>query len=344
MRRVTTPPYSHWRTVKPVKFKTYNKKWRLVTVRRRYKSSDWWPADTLRDVLIASKSHNKQNGWSTNVKAGTVGSELVEIVRSTHYRTDNFTAEELDAPEGYGYWEVTSPETVRLTCVYPSDIERLEKSRKNKAAFRSHPAYRPPIDRPMPDGWVMDDKLSGWIEGRIGEYKFPDPQSVLAQSLSGKVNWEVEAAFGNEGHDKLVPLVFLRRAPRRKATWTDVASKSFDDSPSVLYRLLHYFQNRKKPFKIDDFYKQNLLRLHHPNGICYADLEFWKHEMAIRLTADKSLCESDKQESAISIVCGVPSSMDGQVEASVDVMDWYRLLIQLLETPVMIYSGNNFKV
>ena len=123
-----------------------------------------------------------------------------------------------------------------------------------------------------------------------------------------------------------------------------MASHGFKNSPAVLYRILHYFDDRKRPFKIADFYKGHILRVHHPRGLCFADIEFWKHEIALRLTADSSLCASQKQEGPLVITCGVPGAMDGDVTADSEVMDWYRLLIQLLESPVMIYGGNNFEV
>ena len=347
MRRSTTPPYCHWRTLKPVKHKTYDANLRLVTVTRRKKSDKWYPAHDLKELLTKANADNKQHGLSTNIRKGTVACFAVERVPSATFPQDNFTAEELDAPAGYGYWKV-DPEsrTVTLLCAFDHNIKEIEKHLTKKALFRTHREYRPPLTRDMPDGWIVTDPLVGFVENRTTERYFPDPQTALAESVAGTLCWEVESMFYHEGHEDLARRVFLlsprRRAFKADTKYWEVAGDKFNDPSAAFYRLLHYFSDRKRPVKIDDLYKQHVLRLYHPTLACWADVETWKCELAVRLFAASDLCEQLK--SASMFRAGRPGGNAGEVSTSPEVMEWYRLLIKLLETPTVIYSGNNFKV
>lgn len=339
MRRITTPPYCHWQTIWPVKHRKYNEKWKLVTVNEVFASDSWWPARDLKELLTASKRDNKSHGWSTNVSRGTVAGVKVKRVPSDTFPTDNFTAAELNPPPGYRYWQVVpEKKIVRLLCSFASDIP---KSRKLRKLFEQHPYYVPPIEVPLPDGWIVDDRLNGWIEG-VPDPKIANPQEMLQRSLDGNLNWEVESAFFRESLEDLVRLVFKRKSSGDAECWA-VAGQTFDDdSPNALYRLLHYFTERKKPFKIDDFYKAHLLRLHHPTIACFLDVGFWKCWLEVRLYVDKTLCKQLKPASPIR--AGAPGSQSDEVEAPAETLDWYRLFVRLLGTKTAVYSGNNFVV
>lgn len=357
MRRSTSPPYCHLETVIPVKHKKLNEKFKEVTVTEPYRFQSWWTAKDLPELIRKASYDIKQYGWKSDAKKGTVNGIPMRRIESDVYQDDQFTAKELNAPAGYRYWKC-DPETKTVTLLrfWDHDIERLKKNRRRWKRIESDPRWLPPLTVPMPDGWEVTwsktqqpDKsvtkteiVSGWLEDRNTSPKITaaEAQEKLSGLLNGTVDWQIEDAFGWPNQENLVLQVFRKRSRISKdAKFWQITGKTFEnsDSPKVLYRAMHYFAATK----LDELYKGHLVRVYHPEGIAWCDIGTWKCEMEIRLLADKEHCKQVKPASFVQL--GQPHESN-TVKAPKFIRDWYDLLVKLLKTKTMIYSGNNFEV
>lgn len=360
MRRKTTPPYCHLETIGPVKHKRCNNKFKIVTVNKPYRFDMWHTASDLPELIRKFEFEIKQHGWKADARAGTVNGHKMRRVESDTYPDDQFTAKELKAPPGYRYWTCNPEEkTVTLLRMWDHDEREYHKKPKLWRRIAADPRYLPPLTVPMPEGWVVTYSktqqpdgsiqkkaiVSGWLEDRNVSVKpsFDEAFAKLQGLLAGTVDWRIEQAFNWPEKDELVQLAFAVRRPRslnKAAKFWQITGKTFTkaDSPKVLYRAYHYFHT----YKLDELYKGHLVRLYHPQGIAWADIGTWKCEMEIRLCADSARCKQLKSASIVR--AGAPGSHSDEVSAPVEVMQWYGLLVKLLETKTMIYSGNNFEV
>ncbi len=350
MRRITTPPYCFLETCIPVKHKKYvGMGLKQVTVNEIMRFEQWHPAADLTALLKYYREEFKcsRRGWKVNLREGTVNGVKVRRVESDTWQPDNFSAVELKAPPGYRYWQCDpAAKTVTVTCMWQWERASLEKSRKRWQQVLQDPDYLPPVICPMPDGWVetKPTENSGWLSDRNVKKVMPmeRAQHNLVGLLDGTVDWAIEQAFNRPEQDELVPLVFSRRKPRLKndseRKFWEVTGRHLKDPSKALYRMLHYFGG----VKIEDCYKGHVLRIWHPKGVCWADLEFWKYELSARLVVDSGWCTKLKNISCVR--AGVPGGNAGELECQAAQMAWFNLLLRLLETKTMIYSGNNFEV
>ena len=265
------------------------------------------------------------------------------IIPTSTFPEDNFTAADLGAPQGYRYWQVL-PDAgkVRLLSVWAHDQQHVDDRNKMGRKIAADARYLPPVEVPIPAGWKVIEPLSGFLGDRCRHKPISaeHAQAKLAGLLDGSVSFEIEEIFGWPQQDELVPLVFKRRMPRKnsKAKFWEADGRFFAQSEKVLYRLLHYFS----PLQIVDFYKGHVLRLHHPQGLAWADIGTFKCAMEIRLFVDKSICTQVKPASCIRE--GRPGAQNDEISCPEFIKAWYSLLTTLLETKTMIYGGNNFEV
>ena len=106
MRKINTPPYCRLQTKTKVRYKTYDKRLQPVTVLDRFKFDSFWhPAHDLRQLLTECRRElqSKYSIKKLDAKAGTADGILLEIIPTSTFPEDNFTAVDLGAPQGYGY-------------------------------------------------------------------------------------------------------------------------------------------------------------------------------------------------------------------------------------------------
>lgn len=345
MRRLSTPPYCRLETTIPVRYKTYDKRMRLVTVRAIYKFDSFWhPARDLRQLLTESREEltSRLGLGKVDPKKGTVGGVPVRMVPTTTYPEDHLTAAELKAPEGYRYWKVLPDgKTVRLLSIWDHEQEHVDKRDRLGRKIANDERYLKPVEVPLPRGWKVVQPFSGFMPDRNKRVLVTpeQAQAKLSGYLDGSTSSQIEELFGWPSQEELVPLVFKRRASAHKdAKYWEVTGTKFEHSERVLYRLLHYYS----PLKISDFYKGHLLRLHHPKGTAFADLGIWKCEIDIRLYVDKAVCTQLKPAAVVR--GGWAGAQKGEVACPAAMTAWCELLVKLLQTKTMIYSGNNFEV
>jgi hypothetical protein len=357
VRKTTSPPYCFLQTAVPVRHRTFDKHLRPITVCRPYRLESWWPAKDLADLIRKAQFDIKRLGWKSDAKKGTVNGIPMRRIPSTTYQDEQFTAAELKAPPGYRYWTVDPKErTVTLLCMWQHDQDRMQQDPKLWKRVLDDPRYIAPMTVPLPKGWVLSysksrqpDKsiiktpvVSGYLEDRLGKVHitFEAATAKLAEKLDHPDCSEVDDAFGWPQQEEIVNEVFRRRSARQNkgAQFWEITGKRLKNSPQVLYRAMHFFGATK----LTELYKGHLVRLHHPQGLAFVEIGTWKCEMEIRLYVDKTRCQQIK--SAAMVRAGAPGSQSDKVKAPAEAMDWYNLLLRLLETKAMIYSGNNFEV
>lgn len=357
MRRKTSYPYCFLQTANPVRHEICDKHLRKITVCRPYRLDSWWPARDLAELIRKAKFDIRRHGWKHDAKAGTVNGIPMRRIPSTTYQDEQFTAAELKAPPGYRYWSLDpKAHTVTLLCMWKHDQDRMQQKPSLWRRVQADPRYLPPLTVPLPKGWVLTysktqqpDKsivkvpvVIGYLEDRLGKVQIPFEAALakLKDLLDRKDCPEVEEAFGWPQFDEIVSDVFRRRPARRNqgAQFWQVTGQRLKDSPQVLYRAMHYFGSTQ----LTELYKGHLVRLHHPQGIAFIDIGTWKCEMESRLYVDKTRCQQLRPASILR--AGAPGSHSDEVRAPAEAMRWYRLMLRLLNTKTMIYSGNNFEV
>jgi hypothetical protein len=346
MRKINTPPYCRLQTKTKVRYKTYDKRLQPVTVLDHFKFDSFWhPAQDLRQLLTECRRElkSKYSIKQLDAKAGTADGIPLEIIPTSTFPEDNLMGADLGAPQGYRYWQVL-PDAgkVRLLSVWAHDQQQVDDRNKMGGKIAADARYLPPVEVPIPAGWKVIEPLSGFLGDRCRHKPISaeQAQAKLAGLLDGSVSFEIEEIFGWPQQDELVPLVFKKRMPRKnsEAEFWEADGRFFAQSEKVLYRLLHYFS----PLRIADFYKGHVLRLHHPQGLAWADIGIFKCAMEIRLFVDKSICTQVKPASCIRE--GRPGAQNDEISCPEFVKAWYSLLTTLLETKTMIYGGNNFEV
>jgi hypothetical protein len=342
MRKESTPPYCRLHTTVPIRYQSYDKALRPIKVTGIYKFESFWhPAKTLRQLLRECKGELSRYG-KVNSKDGTVGGVPVKMVPSTTYPEDQLTAAELKAPKGYRYWEVLpDSKTVQLLSVWDHEQVDVEKKTARGKRIANDSRYLPPVTVSMPPGWVIVAPFSGYLPDRNKRVvpTLEQAQAKLAGLLDGSTSESIEEVFGWPNQEDLVHIAFKRRTPPKKdCKFWEITGQQFKDSEKVLYRILHYFA----PINIQDFYKGLLIRLHHPTGQAFIDLGTWKREIDIRLYIDKTICTQLK--SAAIVRGGWAGAQKNEVSCPPEMTAWYELMVKLLQTKTMIYSGNNFEV
>jgi hypothetical protein len=165
MRRLNTPPYCRLETTIPVRYKTYDKRMRLVTVRAIYKFDSFWHlAHDLRQLLTESREEltSRLGLGKVDLKKGTVGGVPVRMVPTTTYPEDHLTAAELKAPEGYRYWKVLPDgKTVRLLSIWDHEQEHVDKRDRLGRKIANDERYLKPVEVPLPQGWKVVQPFPG---------------------------------------------------------------------------------------------------------------------------------------------------------------------------------------
>ena len=359
MRRATTIQYHQLATVCPVRHKTLDKQCCEVTVTRRYRWDGLYTTADTRAVLAEMAENGQLQGYGrVNLRKLTVGGESVKAVpvRPAMWPQDYFTAAEIDAPQGYRWWEVVAAvgaPVVRLTMLFPSDHKR-EIAGETPLGKRivADPRYLPTIFREVPAGWLVVEPFVGHITD-LPRAKPADYEAALRRMLADDDQWQVEQALGSPEWDECVKHTFPRRGKwKRPAKQVEVTGQRLKPADKCLYRVLHYFcgggkynpktQRDSKGIRIDDFYKGGFLRLEHPTLPAWVWLEFWKCELVIRLFADPGICQQRKPEACIR--AGEPGAQSDEWQAQKAVLAWYRLLVRVLWKRTCIYGGNEFYV
>ena len=305
----------------------------------------WHPAHNLTELLTNGETSLKASFpiKTIDVTKGLVNGVKVRCMPTRTYPPEELSTQDLQVPKGYNHWDVNPvKKKVRLLSISSYDQADIDKQAALGQQIASDPRYLPPIERDLPKGWKVIEPFSGFFVDRRQRPKLSVEQASikLRGFLNGKVNSQIEEVFGWPGKDELVPLVFARSLPKydKQAKFWEVTGQAFKHSEKILYRLLHYWS----PVHITDFYKGQVLRIHHPRGIAFVDFETWKCEMAVRLYAEKSLCLQLKSASCIR--AGIPGAQSDEIGFSKEVKQWYQLLLSLVHTKTMIYSGNYFEV
>jgi len=95
--------------------------------------SFWHPAHDLRQLLTECRRElrSKYRIKKLDAKAGTADGIPLEIIPTSTFPEDNFTAADLGAPQGYRYWQVL-PDAgkVRLLSVWAHDQQHVDDRNK----------------------------------------------------------------------------------------------------------------------------------------------------------------------------------------------------------------------
>lgn len=346
MRRISTPPYCKLRTKRIIKFKTYDKRMRVKTVHARFTFDSFWhPAHTLEELLTAGKGSlmGRYGVKTIDAKRGLVNKEPVELRRTNTFPQVDFTAKELNAPRGYRYWSVDPvSKLVTVSCFSTSHLKDIAEKTPLGIKMLADPRYRAPLIRPLPKGWKIIEPFSGIIMEHCRTTKLTTQQlqDGLYHLLKDPQNEELNDIFNWPYKNEIVSQLFRRRSPRiaKGSKFVEVSGGRLKPAEKALYRLLHYWS----PIRIEDFYKGHVLRLYHPTGDAWIDVETWKCEMATRFYVKKEKCVVNEAVSAIRL--GMPGGHNTEVDCDITLRKWYNLFLRLISTKTMIYSGNNFEV
>ena len=124
---------------------------------------------------------------------------------------------------------------------------------------------------------------------------------------------------------------------KRKVGTISCTSFKLDTAPA-LYRL--FYLTRPKSIDFSDMYKNNILTLVSPDYEFVADIEFFKYELGVYISAAPKHVEGRPS----CVQGGWPGADNGTSMKTQELKDWADLLKKCLSSKWQVYPGNNFEV
>lgn len=126
----------------------------------------------------------------------------------------------------------------------------------------------------------------------------------------------------------------------RKVGTVPCGSFEIEDTPKSLYRLL--FLARPESVKFSTMYKsESLFALTSPDGEFVADIQFYKYELGVYLSAEPKHVDQSKRSG---IIGGMPGCDNGEKIQTPELKAWADLLKKCLSSKWLVYGGNDFEV
>lgn len=157
-------------------------------------------------------------------------------------------------------------------------------------------------------------------------------QAMLAEDF----DWENHE--GDDIDDEFQKCITFEIDPEAK--FIGCGSVRTEDTAASLYRLL-WLCKPKEPIDFSDMYKRRVLLFGSVDRRFYVEAYLYKYELALYFYAPKELCDTS---GASGLIGGFPGADNGISCTDADGLAFFKMATDVLNTPHLVYGGNNFEV